>query len=942
MVGAFLLCRPDANAQISEGGTPPSFEQEMTLRKTVTVTEVPVDLYIEDLLEVDNWRSREGGLVPVAKIVPVSYNMDNSGYFTALASGEEIWRLHLRVADAKAVLLCYSDFYIPQGGKLFIYKPDRSQVLGAYTNSTNPSGGLFATEFVGGDELILEYVKPATATEMPRINISDIGYGYNAAALKEFAGVQTRGVAGSCEVNINCEEGDAWQNEKKSVCYMTQKIGSHYWLCTGSLLNNTAADFKPLVLSAYHCSTDETYITEATEDEMKQWVFYFHKELDGCSNSSSNVVPKTIIGCTKLVGTNVQGQSDGLLLLLNSAIPDYYDVYYNGWDRRDIPANSGVGIHHPQGDFKKISTYVKPAYTANFYTAEVQSAKNAHWNVTFSQTPNGFGVTEGGSSGSPLYNENKLVVGSLSGGSSECVIPTGLNLYGKLSYHWNKFTADSSTRMDVWLDPLNLGVETLPGSYSYEVKPAPRNLVVTRKGQSVYLEWSAPASEESPVLYKIFRNNIKIDEVDNLTYLDLDPVAGSLVYSVSAVYADNMESAVASATILYVKYKAPSDLTAERISEGSNYINITWKEPVYEQIVYWGDLNPNTMIGFFTPEKERVKFYYGQQWSTEDLIPLNKRTITNVQFVPIYGNLYEIVIMQGDNGLRQEVVFSQKNAGRLYDVKLETPYIIDASKSLIVSVYTKTLGTDHPAICDDGPVVGGRGDLVSEDGVEWGKLSDEGPNFDYNFVVSMTVSSEIGQISTDAQNAASSTVVSGKTANRNPSIRLSNSEVKPLSAAVSDANAGNNKVAPRSSIALAFPEITNYKLYRGGQTYKTLDPDKTMYMENSSLTYYYEISALYGSSESVRSEKANVGVVNTEYIDYSVDISPTGFSSQVYLKGKERVSRIDVVSVSGKVCLVVNNPDEIIDTSSLSQGLYFFRIYCIDNTVKVVKAIKTK
>ena len=53
-------------------------------------------------------------------------------------------------------------------------------------------------------------------------------------------------------------------------------------------------------------------------------------------------------------------------------------------------------------------------------------------NVVFEQTANGHAVTEGGSSGSPLFNQNKQIVGTLSGGSSSCEKPNGANTYGKL------------------------------------------------------------------------------------------------------------------------------------------------------------------------------------------------------------------------------------------------------------------------------------------------------------------------------------------------------------------------------------------------------------------------------------------------------------------------------------------------------------------------------
>ena len=48
-------------------------------------------------------------------------------------------------------------------------------------------------------------------------------------------------------------------------------------------------------------------------------------------------------------------------------------------------------------------------------------------------TSNGHGVTEGGSSGSPIFNQSKRIVGQLSGGSSTCNSPNYSDLYGKMS-----------------------------------------------------------------------------------------------------------------------------------------------------------------------------------------------------------------------------------------------------------------------------------------------------------------------------------------------------------------------------------------------------------------------------------------------------------------------------------------------------------------------------
>ena len=64
--------------------------------------------------------------------------------------------------------LLYDDFFIPNdGGRLYIYTPDRSTLLGAYTHETHPKHGGFANEPLNGDEVIMEY-EPGRTGAGPR------------------------------------------------------------------------------------------------------------------------------------------------------------------------------------------------------------------------------------------------------------------------------------------------------------------------------------------------------------------------------------------------------------------------------------------------------------------------------------------------------------------------------------------------------------------------------------------------------------------------------------------------------------------------------------------------------------------------------------------------------------------------------------------------------
>ena len=917
-------------SQISEGGFPPTFDYQITSRSAYPTTIVPIDFYIEDLRETDYWQAREGAPMPVAKLISVDFSMENAGYHTILPCNESIWRLHLKAKDAVAIMLYYADFYIPDGGRLFIYNPDKTQVLGAYTHRTHPSGGRFATEFIDGDELILEYVAPETGNEKPRISISEIGYGYNTAALREFCNITTYATAGTCEVNINCEEGIAWQNEKKGVCYTVQKIGAKSFICSGSLLNNTAEDFQPLILTALHCAYNGDEI--ASVEDMEQWMFYFRRERDGCSNSSVGKLTNSMTGCTLLASTGMADGSDGMLVLLQDTIPDAYDVFYNGWDCSGDAANSGVSIHHPQGDYKKISTYDETVKSYTFMSSEFTGDSNVHWNVIFKATNNGHGVTEGGSSGSPLFNENKLIIGTLSGGSSSCTNRYGLNLYGKFSSHWDKYKTNASTRMDVWLDPLHTGIHSLPGRYRTVMKPAPVNFQAVYLGHNVSLSWGEPSGNEKPKYYNVYRNNTKIDETASLSYLDNDIIFGSIVYSVSAVYDNGEESAFVTKALAIIKYKAPADLRAIRQSETSDYVELSWTEPLYEQTIYWGTLLPVYMIGF----DEKFPFYYGQKWSAEEIAPLHLKTVTAVQFCPVDKNSYEIFITQGVHSYRQSIEDAMLKPSMLNTINLNVPYVIDGSNSLIVSILVSNPVSDYPAICDDGPVANGKGNLcavyTSDNDIEWEQLNEgeEPGSYDYNFIVAAIVTSAIGELPHNSHNQVLTKSNSVKRS-------INNTLLRKEAVTITD-----NMASLRNAIPAVFPEITRYRIYKSGSVYMHVNAPASTFQDNHFTNHhYYEVSAFYDQIETDKTEKAYITVVgNNEFPESAVQIYPTVFRDYVLLQGSESISRIEVMSPAGKICLVINHPNQRINTSSLTPGVYFFRIVDVNNRSHVVKVIR--
>jgi len=379
------------------------------------------------------------------------------GKHEVLPNGVQIWRISVSCIDALALGLYFDDFHLTDGCRMFVYEETHQNVLGAYTLYNNKQSRLFSTELIPGDRLVMEINADPGVAILPGCRISEISYVYR--DFPEF--LRNRGTSDDCEVNINCPEGDNWQFQKRGVARIYVKQNSGFFWCTGSLLNNTLQNNDPFFLTADHCGSS------ATPEDFLQWIFYFNYEAPGCENPAVNPTPNSMTGAVKLANASTSG-SDFLLLRLSDEVPLYYEPYYNGWSIENIASPQGVTIHHPAGDIRKISTYTVPLLSSQWF-----SIPNTHWEVVWSETVTNWGVTEGGSSGSPLFDSAGLIIGALTGGQASCepdgggggTGPDQPDYYGKFSYSWDQNGSEPAQQLKYWLDPINSGVTTLTGKY---------------------------------------------------------------------------------------------------------------------------------------------------------------------------------------------------------------------------------------------------------------------------------------------------------------------------------------------------------------------------------------------------------------------------------------------------------------------------------------------
>lgn len=466
-LSALLSISAGVRAQVSYGGQPASFLMKAGSEVSVKRVKAPFKNISRQIARDERAVSETGALPKVGKNIRADYDIRRDGTWETLPDGTLIWRLRVEADGAPALILGYDDFFIPDGARLYLYNDDRSKVLGGYTYETHPQGGPFSTEMTYGPAVTLELVIPAGREDLrdkTRLHVGTVAWCYNHLRLREGRKALRIGESSDCMININSPEGEEWQTEKDGVVRLLMYFDEGIYVCSGTMINNTAEDLTPYLLTAFHCYAG------STGPNLAKWQFYFHYE-SPYSYDSEPTNEKTLVGCTRKCFTPVDGGSDGMLIELSDQVPEEWGVYFNGWNRRDEPVEGrGVCIHHPAGDLKKISTFDR--YYSTQWTGQMgPGAKDAHWGLKFVQTESGWSQVEGGSSGSPLFANDHLVVGTLTGGGGGCDNPNGTNDYGKLWYHWDQYGSTPENQMKTWLDPLSTGADTLRGIYYNPVAP---------------------------------------------------------------------------------------------------------------------------------------------------------------------------------------------------------------------------------------------------------------------------------------------------------------------------------------------------------------------------------------------------------------------------------------------------------------------------------------
>lgn len=391
---------------------------------------VEIDATRKTLLDSDEAGSR---IVGVHLPVNVSVNMGlekaalTDKFATSSAGSPAVdaedgftWTSSLSATGATALRLHFTNFRLPPNTALYLYN-DNGQAHGPYTGKGPHDDGDFWSHTVFGEHVWIQlHSDSLDASDLHKatFDITEISH---LGARFELAKISNDDLSkADCSGNISCVENaecydwdDILSTARRAVAHITFEDpddGLSY-ICSGGLLNDQDSSHrKPWFLTAHHCLS-----TESAANSLEAF-FQYQSPCGSCSGSYHDSVLGADLWATDNLG-------DFSLLEL-SELPSSWALM--GWTTANVIDSEGTQLYrisHPKG---------KPQAFSQHEVVLHSNTKYIHTNIVI-------GTTEGGSSGSPIFRQDRKVVGQNLGVTNDndrCDPSSFDTLDGALSYYW--------------------------------------------------------------------------------------------------------------------------------------------------------------------------------------------------------------------------------------------------------------------------------------------------------------------------------------------------------------------------------------------------------------------------------------------------------------------------------------------------------------------------
>ena len=321
---------------------------------------------------------------------------------------------HWRIVapGAKALRVGLETRRLPAGLELRFAGSASGVVYGPFTGKDLQfADALYWSPVLSGEEGSIEVFVP-NALDAPdagtvEIAVTQVSHLFIDPADPFAEAAAKNGLSASCERDLICDSSanTAFANAGRSVMKIAFTSGGSTSLCTGVTVN----PIGPLV--GYVLTSNDCIGTQAEADTITS---HWHYDRAACQSGSTGSQYVQIGGGAKLLyGDATMAVS---FLRLNAPLPP--GSWLSGWTAATVAAGTSANtIHHPEGDWKKITHGSIAGFTDGISGTAGSRFIRANWTS---------GVTENGSIGGPLFTLSGTeyrVRGTMVNGASYCGAP---------------------------------------------------------------------------------------------------------------------------------------------------------------------------------------------------------------------------------------------------------------------------------------------------------------------------------------------------------------------------------------------------------------------------------------------------------------------------------------------------------------------------------------
>lgn len=420
LLPALFLCLP-LTAQVESVGRPLG-RSLVQLRSVLTIPTTRLPYFDRDSALVALQRQSSTRLYAFAHKEKVDIDLIRQGEHH-FVEGKELWLYRVRSAGALTLSFLFDRCRLPEGALIYIYGTKGGAQIGGFSPECVSPSGFLPTRPLPGDDVIIECQVPK-GSPRPDLHLTEVNHGLRSLFLLEGPQFVPPILSQlTCSPDVVCFP--ELEQSSRAVCLVCVNGTA---LGTGALINTVSTEGL-YVLTAAHVYT-MNFSTKgewANRERLAEtMVFFFNYKSPLCSGEVMPQVNQSAAGAA-LVG--LDERSDITLVKLHHTLPDSYKGYALGWDMTENPMPPYYNIHHPRLHPMRLNVSNTPLEQGSFTESGLPIAPDRHWILQGWDV----GTTASGSSGSPLLDAHKRLIGGLTGGTSTCRSPGSPDQFFRLN-----------------------------------------------------------------------------------------------------------------------------------------------------------------------------------------------------------------------------------------------------------------------------------------------------------------------------------------------------------------------------------------------------------------------------------------------------------------------------------------------------------------------------